>query len=92
MIGAQSAITTPILFLAATGNHKRASNKLSIIENISLSYLVKIITAGKKLVPLVDRYMNTHDSFCWANKRSYLQLQIKLSKHIRKEWNSDITW
>jgi len=69
IIGAQSAITTPILFFAAS---KQETMNFLQKRNISApqsdaTNVFKSITSWKEFMPLESSYMNTHYGFCWNN-------------------------
>jgi hypothetical protein len=70
MIGAQSAITTPILFFAA---YKQVHHEFSYEQhNVSatksyVTTVIKFITLWKEFMPLESRYMDIHYGFCWIN-------------------------
>lgn len=73
--GAQSAITTPMLFFAANiqglNNQKKRLQILYQYNCVFYMFLLQIIvmltTFGKKFMPLITWYMNFHDSIGWIH-------------------------
>lgn len=72
MIGAQRAMTTPKLFLAAT---KRKT--IHFLEPKHILNKIPFFTSRKELMPPISSYRNSHDIFCWANKRLNLKPKNK---------------
>lgn len=74
IIGAQRAITTPILFFAAK---EKGTNTNHLVEPEHIFNSVCAVTLRKELMPLESSYWNSHDIFCRANKRLNLYIKTK---------------